>query len=128
MTTRLIPSNVLQKIQGVSVNRRDVALHPITYYTVPAGKKAKLKGVVSCTNTGAAATVDIIFAGVITFRWLNAGFVNNFRDAPRTLGATANQAAEFEVDLAAGETMVSAQNAGANAEINLSMVIIETPV
>jgi len=125
---QIISRNQLQRIPSVAINRRDVALHPVTYYTCPAGAKAKCTMLVGCTGTGAAATVDIIIAGVIMFRWLNAGFVNNFIDAPRTLGATASQFAKAEFDLAATETIVSAQDAGANAEINMFLEIQETPV
>jgi len=128
MTTKLIPSNVLQKLQGLAINRRDVASHPITYYTCPAGQKAKCTGQIVCTGTGAAATVDFVVAGVIMFRWLPAGFVNSYLDAPRTLGATADQAALFDFTLLAGETVVSAQDVGTNAEINLFMNVIETPI
>jgi len=83
---------------------------------------------VGCTGTGAAATVDILVAGVIMFRWLSAGFVNNYLDAPRTLGATADQYAKAEFDLVAGQTVVSAQDSGTNAEINMFMEVQETPV
>jgi len=124
---QIISRNPLQKIPSIGINRRDVALHPITYYTCPAGAKAKCKMLVGCTGTGAAATVDILVAGVIMFRWLAAGFVNNYLDAPRTLGATADQYAKAEFDLAAAETIVSAQSTGANAEINMFLEIQETP-
>jgi len=124
---QIISRNQLQKIPSIAINRRDVAAHPITYYTCPAGQKAKCKMLVQCTGTGAAATVDIIVASVIMFRWLAAGFVNNYIDAPRTLGATADQFAKAEFDLAATQTIVSAQDAGANAEINMFLEIQETP-
>ena len=125
---QIISRNQLQRIASIGINRRDVASHPITYYTCPTGAKAKCKMLVGCTGTGAAATVDIIVAGVIMFRWLAAGFVNNYLDAPRTLGATADQYAKAEFDLAAGETVVSAQNSGTNAEINMFLEVQETPI
>jgi len=125
---QIISRNPLQKIASVGINQRDVASHPITYYTCPTGAKAKCKMLVGCTGTGAAATVDILVAGVIMFRWLSAGFVNNYLDAPRTLGATADQYAKAEFDLVAGQTVVSAQDAGTNAEINMFMEVQETPV
>jgi len=128
VVSQLISSNVSQKLAGRAINRRDVASHPVTYYTCPAGQKARCRGQVVCTGTGAAATVDFIVAGVIMFRWLSAGFVNSYLDAPRTLGATADQAAMFDFDLVAGETVVSAQDSGTNAEINLFMTVIETPI
>jgi len=123
----IISRNPLQKIASIGINRRDVASHPVTYYTCPTGAKAKCKMLVGCTGTGAAATVDILVAGVIMFRWLSAGFVNNYLDAPRTLGATADQYAKAEFDLAAGEVVVSAQDSGTNAEINMFLEVQETP-
>jgi len=125
---QIISRNQLQKIASRGINRRDVASHPITYYTCPTGQKAKCKMLVSCTGTGAAATVDILVAGVIQFRWLAAGFVNNYLDAPRTLGANADQYAKAEFDLVAGEAVVSAQDSGTNAEINMFLEVQETPV
>jgi len=128
VVSQLIPSNVSQRIQGTAINRRDVAAHPITYYTCPAGKKARCTGTIQCTGTGAAATVDFIVASVIMFRWIVAAFANSYLDEPRTLSATDDQFAKFDFTLAAGETVVSAQDAGTNAEINLFMNVIETPV
>jgi len=128
VVSQLIASNVSQKLPGTAINRRDVAAHPITYYTCPAGQKAKCTGTVQCTGTGAAATVDFIVAGVIMFRWIVAGFTTGYLDEPRTLSATGDQFAKFDFTLAAGETVVSAQDSGTNAEINLFMNVIETPV
>jgi len=120
--------NQIQKLEGRAINRRDVAAHPITYYTCPAGQKARCTGEVACTGTGAAATVDFIVAGIILYRWTNTGFVASYLDTPRDLGATSEQAALFDFTLLAGETVVSAQDAGTNAEINLFMNVVETPI
>jgi len=125
---QIIARNQLQKIATIGINRRDVAAHPITYYTCPTGAKAKIKMLVDCTGTGAAATVDIIVAGVIMFRWIVAAVTESYLDSPRTLSATADQFAKAEFDLVAGQTVVSAQDSGTNAEINMFMEIQETPV
>jgi len=125
---QIIARNSLQKIPTVGINQRDVASHPITYYTCPTGAKAKVKMLVGCTGTGAAATVDILVAGVIMFRWLAAAFVANYLDQPRTLSANDDQFAKAEFDLVAGQTVVSAQDSGTNAEINMFMEIQETPI
>lgn len=120
--------NTRQKLQGVAINRRDTSGHPITYYTCPTGKKAHCKGQVVCTGTGAAATVDLLVAGEIMYRWIVAAFTQGYLDSPRTLSATDDQGALFDFYLAAGETVVSAQNVGSNAEVNMFMVVEETPV
>ena len=125
---QIISRNQLQKIPTVAINRRDVASHPITYYTCPTGAKAKVKMLCASTGTGAAATLDIVVAGVIMFRWLaSAGFVESYLNAPRTLGTTNAQMAKAEFDLKAGETVVSAQDSGTNAEMNMFMEVQETP-
>ncbi len=102
--------------------------HPITYYTCPAGKTAHAVGLVTCTGTGAAATVDILVAGQILFRWIIAAFTLSYLDSPRTLSATDDQYARFDVWLAAGETVVSAQDSGTNAEVTMFMVVTESPL
>jgi len=124
---QIISRNQIQKLQGLAINRRDVAAHPITYYTCPTGQKARCTGTVQCTGVGAAALVDFIVAGIIMFRWIAVGFANSYLDEPRTLSATDDQFAKFDFDLVAGQTVVSAQDSGTNAEINLFMNVIETP-
>jgi len=125
---QIISRNQIQRLQGLAINRRDVAAHPITYYTCPTGQKARCTGTIQCTGTGAAATVDFVVAGIIMFRWTATSFAHFYLDAPRELGATDNQMAKFDFDLVAAETVVSAQNTGTNAELNLFMNVIETPV
>jgi len=125
---QIISRNQSQRIASRGINQRDVASHPITYYTCPTGQKAKVKMLVQCTGTGAAATVDIVVAGVIMFRWIVAAFANNYLDEPRTLSATDDQFAKAEFDLVAGQTVVSAQDSGTNAEINMFMEVQETPI
>lgn len=124
---QIISRNQSQKLSGIAINQRDTSGHPITYYTCPAGQKARCKGTIVCTGTGAAATVDLVVAGEIMFRWIVGGFVASYLDAPRTLGTTNDQAAQFDFFLAAGETVVSAQNTGSNAEVNMFMVVEESP-
>jgi len=128
VVSQLIPSNVAQKLPGTAINRRDVASHPVTYYTCPAGQKARCTGTIQCTGRGAAATVDFIAAGIIMFRWVAGAFNGGYLDNPRLLVDSVDQFARFDFELIAGETVVSAQDSGTNAELNLFMNVIETPV
>jgi len=128
VVSQLIPSNIAQKLPGRAINRRDVAAHPITYYTCPAGQKAKCTGSVQCTGRGAAATVDFVVAGIIMYRWIAGATPTDYRLNPRTLRDSTDQMALFDFELIAGETVVSAQDSGTNAELNLFMNVIETPV
>jgi len=115
-----------------------VTLQPETWYTCPAGKRAVCKGRVICTGTGAAAEARLSFAGIIVFRWVNkpAGqpFINiniqddtaiTFSNNGVAVGTLINVYRTFEIELAAGETVISSQDAGTNAEINLFMEVEE---
>jgi len=125
MVGRTSSLNTVQKINTIQVLQRDVSGHPITYYTCPTGKRAIIKGVCVCSGTGAAATVDILAGGVSLCEWQATGGVFD-PNVPQDL-AEGTQFA-FEVQLEAGETLVSAQNTGSNAEINMYCEIQETPV
>jgi len=117
--------NTVQKINTIQLLQRDVTGHPITYYTCPAGKRAIIKGSAVCSGTGAAATVDIIANGVSLCEWQSTGGVFD-PNVPQDLAEGTEF--PFEVQLEAGETLVSAQNSGTNAEINIYCEIQETPV
>jgi len=126
---QIISRNISQKIPSFEINGR-VVIQPNTWYTCPTGKKAIIKGKVSCTGLGAAADVDFVVASVIMFTWdRTTAVVDNAVNAPQTLTTGGGgQFAEFEVELAAGETLVTQQNTGTNAEINLFASVIETSV
>lgn len=107
-------------------------MQPHTWYTCPTGKVAKVKGQVQCTSRGAAATADFLAAGVVMFRWDTAGqhtFGENYLTAPRGLStANGGEFALFEIELSAGETILTDQNTGTNAEFNLWATVVETDV
>jgi len=138
MTTKLIPSNAVQKIPTFEINGR-VILQPNTWYTCPAGKKAIVKGSVVCTGTGAGAEARFAVAGTIKYRWIpdpgsqTAGMTlpRNISVLVNALGNTTfpwiNTEQEFNVELAAGETIVTSQDSGTNAEFNLFASVQETP-
>jgi len=127
MTTRLIPSNVVQKIPTVEINGR-VVLQPNIWYTCPTGKKAIVKGRVQCTGRGAAATAHFTAAGVIMFQWGSQAAGQGWETSPRNLSEPTDEFAFFEVELAAGETILTDQSSGTNAEFNMWASVQETPV
>jgi len=126
---QIISRNQSQKIQSFEINGR-VVLQPNTWYTCPTGKKAIVKGSVSCTGLGAAATTTFTVASIIMFTW-NKATVNvperNYIQTPDALStADGGQTAFFEVELSAGETIVTDQNTGTNSEFNVFASVIET--
>lgn len=123
-----VPLNQSQKIATIEINDR-IVLQPHVWYTCPAGKRAIVKGCVQCTSRGAAATADFIAAGVVMFRWNNsAANSGSYLEVPRGLTtAEGGQFAEFEVELSAGDTIVTDQDAGTNAEFNVWATVQETP-
>lgn len=126
-TTTLNQINVMPEIE---INNR-VVVQPHVWYTCPVGKKAVCRGKIGCTNRGAAAIASFTIAGVIMYEWNNA--LNGALDAnilPRGLGTgSGGQFGLFDnVQLAAGETILTTQDIGTNAEFNLWARIQETPV
>jgi len=118
MTTRLIPSNIAQKIPTEAVTGR-VVLQPHTWYTCPAGKKAVVSGKAVCTGLGAAASVRLNAAGVRIVEWQAAAASDKV--------LIINSYFEFEVQLAAGETLDTSQDSGTNGEIDMLAKVQETP-
>jgi len=122
--------NQVQKIPETEINGR-VVLQPNTWYTCPVGKKARVKGTVVCTGRGAAATATFAAAGVVMFTWNRvtapvAGI--DYLNSPNNLTTlNGGQVAIFEVDLAAGDTIITDQNTGTNAEFNVFATVQETP-
>lgn len=131
---QIVSRNQVQKIPTFEINGR-VVLQPNTWYTCPTGRKAIVKGSVTCTSRGAAADVDFVAAGVVMFSWVKDAITDTFAKGPAYIDqpenmATANggQRAFFEVELAAGETIVTQQDSGTNAEFNVFASVQETPV
>jgi len=127
---QVVSRNVAQRLASVAINTRTTT-QPVTHYTCPTGQKAHIKGRVQCTGRGAASTADFIPAGTVMFRWSKTsapGTSENYIDTPRALSTgNGGQFALFEFDLAAGETIVTDQDSGTNAEFNLWMEVTESP-
>jgi len=124
---QVISRNQTQKISAVPLTGR-VVLQPNTWYTCPTGKKAIVKGKVQCTGLGAAATATFTIAGVIMYEWIVNATPPDPIIEPRQLDVGAQTFGTFEVELAAGETVVTSQNTGTNAEFNLFADVIESSV
>lgn len=127
----IIPKTGIQQQIKIPITGREI-LQPFTWYTCPAGKRAICKGNVKCTGRGAAAVARYEQAGIRAFEWVrvtnpDANFT--YLTAPDFL-TTANggQTALFDVELAAGETIITTQDAGTNAEFELFMEVEELPV
>jgi len=130
--------NTAQKSASIALNDRFV-LQPHTWYTCPAGKKANVKGSFECTGTGAAAIGELVVAGVIIHRWLATVATTTNTSIPRNTSRVFTNAGgvsnppvgtvqEINVDLAAGESIVTDQDSGTNAEFNGFLQITESPV
>lgn len=125
MTGRTTALNQVQKITTQQLFRQDASGHPITYYTCPTGRRAKIKGKVVCLGVGAAATVDLNAAGVSICEWQATGG-GTLTQVPQDLAVGVEF--PFEVQLEAGETLASSQSSGTNANILINAEIQETPV
>lgn len=122
-------SNTVQKIPEFEINDR-IVLQPKTWYTCPAGKKAIVSGRVQCTGLGAASTVDFLIAAVTMFRWVTGAAIGDYLQNPRNLSTVnGGQFALFDdIELSAGNVILTTQNVGTNAEVNLWAKIQETSV
>ena len=110
----IISRNVIQGIPTTALNERKVNESPAAFYTCPTGKKAQIVGTCTCTGLGAATEVRLQAAGV-------SALLYNAADV------TALTAKQFNISLAAGETLAKDQNSGTNGELNLNCSILETP-
>jgi len=119
---QIIARNQTQKIVTSTVNGR-VVIQPNTWYTCPTAKKAVLKGRAVCTGTGAGANSTLSGAGVAIRRCLASGgsTLSSDQDLAPDVGF------DFEVQLDAGETLISTQDSGTNAEWNVIANVQETP-
>jgi len=119
---QVISRNQVQKTNKRTLFQQDVASHPITYYTCPVGKIAIIKGTWICLDTGAAGVVDLIAAGVSIGEVQAAGGGTDI-NIPQDLAE--GLLFPFEANLVAGETLVTDQDVGTNANTIISVQIEE---
>jgi len=122
---QIISRNPIQKQNERQIFQQDVASHPITYYTCPAGKIAKIKGFWVCDDTGAAALVDLVANGISIAEVQATGGLITLTQ-PQNLAEGVSF--PFEVTLAATQTLVTAQDSGTNANTTINAVVTESPV
>lgn len=119
---QIVARNQVQKTNQRVIERGDVSGYPITYYTCPANKIAKIKGTWVCNDTGAAATVDLNVGGV-SYAEVQASGGGTDINIPQDLAE--GLMFPFEINLNATETLAVSQNTGTNANTRLNIVIEE---
>lgn len=116
--------NQVQKIPEIQI-LGVIVIQPHTWYTCPAGRKAIIEGTCVCQNAGAAATLDLNFAGTSHYEWQAVGGRTD-ENIPQDLALSV--LVHFKVELAAGETMQTSQNTGTNGNFLLNAFVRETAV
>ncbi len=119
---QIISRNQVQKTNKRTLFSADTSGYPITDYTVPAGKIAVIKGTCVCSDTGAAATVDLNAAGVSIAEWQATGGGTD-PNIPQDL--VEGFVFKFEINLAAAETLTRTQSSGTNANTTINILIEE---
>jgi len=119
---QIISRNQLQKIPTITINLRKTLSGGTDgdFYTCPTGKKAIIKGTAVCSGLGAAATVNLLAAGVELCEWEATGTTG-------TLTLAVNVFFSFEIQLDAGDILQYTQNTGTNGEMQIAAEVLETP-
>jgi len=118
---QIISRNNIQKTNKRVISFTNDIVQPTTWYTCPTGKIAIVKGTCQCVSLGAAASTSLEFATVKYAGWSASGSTNT---AQLDDLLTAIKI-EFEVKLAAGDTIVTDQASGTNAQFKLGAEIEE---
>lgn len=119
---QIIARNQQQSSNKRTIFRNDTSGYPITYYTCPAGKVARITGNWLCDDTGAAATVDLVAASV-SIAEVQATGGGTDPNIPQDLAE--GLLFQFEANLAATETLQCTQNTGTNANTKINASIEE---
>jgi len=133
-----VSTNAVSTIPTVPITPRRTVVQPTTWYTCPAGKKAIVKGKVTCTGTGAGAEGRFVAGGTIMYRWTGSAVTGTnvaviddtatyFQANGTQFNTPLNVFRTFEVQLAAGETIQTTQDSGTNAEFNVFAEVQESP-
>jgi len=118
----IVSRNQVQKTNKRVIPLTNDVVQPTTWYTCPAGKIAIIKGTCNVISTGAAATVDLDVAGISIAEWQFSGGGTDI-NFPQNLST--GMLYPFEAHLNAGETLVTDQNTGSNAQVQLQATIEE---
>jgi len=122
MVGRITARNTSQKI-GTSQLLIRRTLSPFTFYTCPAGKRAIIKGVASCDQTGSAAQVRLKVNNIIILEWRSTGGDPN---KPQELRV--GDGGNLDVEVEENQSLIYDQNAGTNATMDINAKIQETPL
>jgi len=119
-----VSTNAVSTIPTVPITPRRTVIQPTTWYTCPAGKKAKIKGIIQCTGFGAAGTASFLINTIELAEWDFAGCELS-NDDPFSL--CVNRYFLIELQLEAGDFIQTTQNVGTNAEFNVFAEVQESP-
>jgi len=119
---QVISRNQIQKTNKRVLPFTQDNTQPTTWYTCPANKIAIIKGQCVCTDTGAAATADLDVAGISIAEWQASGGGTD-PNLPQDL--IKDFLYQFDIQLDSGETLVTSQSSGSNANFKLGAVIEE---
>jgi len=119
---QIISRNNIQRTNKRATGLVLDVLQPTTWYTCPTGKMAIVKGTCVCGNTGAAASATLQFNGAIYATWKATGGSTLIQDLTNL---DLNISIAWVANLAAGETIVTDQNTGTNAEFRLQFEVEE---
>jgi len=127
MTSVLVARNVAQKLGKtiIQISSPTLTGSKITIYTCPTGKTARVKGHMSCRDTGAGTTSDILFNGQSYAEWQATGGQFN----SLALQDLAEEAQiQFDEVLLSGQLVELSQNSGTNSNFIGRLEIEERPV
>jgi len=121
---QIVSRNQTQKLSTIQL-LESIGLSPATFYTCPAGKKAIVKGYAVGTTFNAANNMSLLAGGITIATWVNAG-----SDASQIfpLIMAIGVRFDFEVQLAAAETINYTQDTGTDAIMVINATVQETSV
>jgi len=131
MGIRIISKTSAQKLQQFPILPRRRVVQPATWYLCPAGKKALVVGTCQCTGQGGATSLDMDIQplGITKFRWLLGVPILNDKCKWNPFGLlVGNDTCPFRIELSAGESIETNQNASTNGEFNLDLEVFESDV
>lgn len=120
---QIISRNQIQKTNKRMIPFTNDVVQPTTWYTCPTGKVAIVRGSCACADTGAAANADLIINGVVYARWIASGGDTNRNGVLNNLLEALS--IDFVAYLNAGDTIVTDQDSGTNAQFHFEAEIEE---
>ena len=119
---QIISRNQIQKTNKRVFPLTTDVTQPTTWYTCPSGKIAIITGTCECSSTGTGAQADLDFAGVSYAEWQASG---GGTDINKLQELDIGIQIPFVAHLSGGETIVTDQNSGTNANFKMQFTIEE---